>query len=91
MELSELKNRSEDQVSPRFISASEISKYVFCNVSWYLDKVGAPRNQGSGTRIRQGIKSHSSLKRRYNSTRIATFAVMILMLAIIGYIFVSLY
>lgn len=77
--------------SRNYISASDISKYVFCNVSWYLDKVGAPRNHGSGTRMRKGTQSHSTLKRRYNFTRAATYAAIIVSLAIIGVILASVY
>lgn len=86
-----MKGRNDDFRSARFISASEVSKYVFCNVAWYLDKEGAPRNRGSGVRMQKGIKSHSTLKRRYNATRAATYAVVAIMLIMIGYIFTILY
>lgn len=86
-----MNGRNDGFREPRFISASEISKYVFCNVSWFLDRSGAPRNRGSGTRMKKGIQSHSTLKRRYNAARVATWSVIVLVLVISGYIFVSLY
>lgn len=41
--------------------------------------------------MQKGIKSHSTLKRRYNATRAATYAVVAIMLVMIGYIFTILY
>jgi hypothetical protein len=86
-----LKSRNNPAADQEFISASEISKYVFCNVSWYLDKEGAPRNPGSGIRMQRGVQSHSSLKKRHRITQIATYAVILVALVISGYIFISLY
>lgn len=86
-----MKNPNEDDSNFRFISASEISHYVFCSVSWYLGKAGAPRNKGSGTRMQKGVKAHSSLKRRYNAVRMGTYLVISVILVIVGYLFISLY
>lgn len=86
-----LKNRNDPDWKKEFISASEISKYVFCNVSWYLDREGAPRNPGTGLRMQKGVRSHSSLKKRHRFTQFATYAVIILALLVSGVIFLSLY
>ena len=86
-----MKSRNNSSSDQELISASEISKYVFCNVSWYLDKAGAPRNPGAGVRMQRGVQSHSSLKKRHRTTQIATYAVILVALVISGYIFVSLY
>ncbi len=50
------------------ISASEISEYLFCNVSWYLDKEGAPRSKHSSARMQSGVRSHAALRRNYRAT-----------------------
>lgn len=86
-----MKDRINPPESQRFISASEISHYIFCNVSWYLDREGAPRNPGSGVRMQKGVRSHSTLKKRYNAVRIATYIVVTLILVIIGYLFTTMY
>lgn len=86
-----MKSRNNAFGDREFISASEISKYVFCNVSWYLDREGAPRNHGSGIRMQKGVQSHSSLKKRHRFAQLATYAVIMLALVISGYIFLSLY
>lgn len=85
-----MNGRTEDSREPRFISASEISKYVFCNVSWYLDRAGAPKNRGAGVRIQKGITSHSTLKKRRNAVRIATWSIIALILVIVSYLFILL-
>lgn len=55
------------------ISASEISEYLFCNVSWYLDQEGAPRSQHSSARMNAGVKSHATVKRRYRTSEVAVY------------------
>jgi CRISPR/Cas system-associated exonuclease Cas4 (RecB family) len=61
-------NRSE------VIAASEISQYVYCPVSWYLKKAGAPPrspNLARGIRVHIGAgKRLSLLQKRENSSRI---------------------
>jgi hypothetical protein len=86
-----LKNRNNPYGDPEFLSASEISKYVFCNVSWFLDKEGAPRNPGTGKILQNGVHSHSTLKKRHRAAKVGTYAVIILALVITGVIFLSLY
>ncbi len=50
------------------ISASEISEYLFCNVSWYLDREGAPRSGHSSARMQAGVRSHAAVRRSYRAT-----------------------
>jgi CRISPR/Cas system-associated exonuclease Cas4 (RecB family) len=60
-------NRSE------VIAASEISQYVYCPVSWYLKRTGAPPRSPN---LARGIREHigagkrlSLLQKRENSSR----------------------
>lgn len=50
------------------ISASEISEYMFCNVSWYLDREGAPRSGHSSARMESGRRSHAVVRKDYRNT-----------------------
>ncbi|MCL4328139.1 MAG: hypothetical protein M1151_06780 [Candidatus Thermoplasmatota archaeon] len=54
------------------LAASEIAQYSFCNVSWYLNKEGVPRDVNSNTRLRTGQRMHASLDRKVSVFRSAT-------------------
>ena len=76
--------------SKDYISASEISTYVFCNVSWYMDREGYQRSSFSGVRMKKGSKSHATLKWRYNLTRFAAALILLVVIAITIFIYSSL-
>ncbi|MEM3675832.1 MAG: hypothetical protein QXV22_02110 [Thermoplasmataceae archaeon] len=73
----------------RYISASEISEYVFCNVSWYMDVNGFPRNEGSSGRLEAGNKAHRKtetvriVSHKSGYAKVATVAALILVLIIL--------
>ena len=73
--------------SNEYISASEISSYVFCNVSWYMDREGYPRSSFSGERMKRGSRSHATLKWRYKLTRFAAALTLVAIIAIAIFIY----
>jgi CRISPR/Cas system-associated exonuclease Cas4 (RecB family) len=68
------------------ISASEISEYAFCNVSWQLDREGAPRSGHSSARMKAGVRSHRKVGRSYRSTGMYIYAISALLLATVAFI-----
>ncbi|MDS0257106.1 hypothetical protein ApAK_05390 [Thermoplasmatales archaeon AK] len=73
----------------RYISASEISEYVFCNVSWYMDVSGYPRNEGSSKRFEVGNRAHRHtetvrvVSRRSGYAKVVSVATLIVVLLLI--------
>jgi hypothetical protein len=54
-----LKRKNENKA----ISASEISQYVYCPVSWYLKRSGVPPHSSS---LKRGIEEHEKAGGRLN-------------------------
>ncbi len=72
---------------PRFVSASEISQFEFCNVAWYYQKEKYPRSRISSKRMATGRDRHRKLEKSYVSltlmVRIMVVALVIVVSAIL--------
>ena len=72
---------------PRYVSASEISQYEFCNVAWYYQKEKYPRSKLSSKRMAIGRDRHQKLEKSYVSltlmVRIMVVALVIVVSAIL--------
>ncbi len=72
---------------PRYVSASEISQYEFCNVAWYYQKEKYPRSKFSSKRMATGRDRHRKLEKSYISltilVRIMVAALVIVVSAIL--------
>ena len=72
---------------PRFVSASEISQFEFCNVAWYYQKEKYPRSRISSKRMAMGRNKHRKLEKSYVSltlvVRIMVVALVIVVSAIL--------
>ncbi|MCL4332411.1 MAG: hypothetical protein M1148_01100 [Candidatus Thermoplasmatota archaeon] len=55
-----------------WLAASEIAQYDFCNVSWYLNREGVPRDVASNTRLVNGRQMHARLDRNISTNRSLT-------------------
>ncbi|QRF74522.1 hypothetical protein Thermo_00003 [Thermoplasmatales archaeon] len=64
----------------KYVSASEISQYEFCNVAWYYQKEGYPRSKISSRRMASGRESHKKVEKSYVSL---TLIVRILVIALV--------
>jgi CRISPR/Cas system-associated exonuclease Cas4 (RecB family) len=72
-----------------YISATDISEYIYCSVAWYLDKEGFPRSKKSSRRFRRGTRKHRFLLRKYNALKVgivvsSIIAVVLLMVIIVA-------
>ncbi|MHB1708676.1 MAG: hypothetical protein ACYCT2_04280 [Thermoplasmataceae archaeon] len=65
---------------PRYVSASEISQYEFCNVAWYYQKEKYPRSRISSKSMARGRDRHRKLEKSYLSI---TFMVRIMVVALV--------
>ena len=72
---------------PRYVSASEISQYEFCNVAWYYQKEKYPRSKLSSKRMAIGRDRHRKLEKTYVSltlmVRMMVVALVIVVSAIL--------
>ncbi len=57
-----------------YISATDISEYVFCSVAWYMDREGFPRSTKSSKRFRKGTRKHKFLLTKYAALKLGIIA-----------------
>jgi CRISPR/Cas system-associated exonuclease Cas4 (RecB family) len=67
------------------ISASEMSEFEFCNVSWYLNKEGYPRSSYSSARMQRGVEMHRRVQSGYSNSGGAIKILLILFFIIAGF------
>ncbi len=61
-----------------YISATEISEYVFCSVAWYMDKEGYPRSKETSKRFKRGTRRHRFLLAKYGFIKAAIVSLVII-------------
>ncbi|MEM0156390.1 MAG: hypothetical protein QW597_07325 [Thermoplasmataceae archaeon] len=74
----------------RYVSASEISEYEYCNVAWYYQKENYPRSKISSTRMSVGRARHRRVERSYNAlTKILKVLGIVLAVVIVVIIYLN--
>ncbi|MHB8360869.1 MAG: hypothetical protein ACYDAO_02415 [Thermoplasmataceae archaeon] len=65
------------------ISASELSEFEFCSVSWYLNKEGYPRSGYSSARMQRGVQMHRRVHSGYSHSGSAIKILIVLLVIFI--------
>ena len=68
------------------ISASEMSEFEFCSVSWYLDKEGYPRSGFSSQRMQRGIEMHRRVHTGYSRAGGAMKLLLVIFVVILVFV-----
>ena len=83
-------NQGNGSMELKYVSASEISQYEFCNVAWYYQKERYPRSKISSKRMAGGRERHRKVEKSYLSlTLLVKILVIVLVLVVSGLLLVS--
>ncbi len=61
----------------KIVSASELSEYDFCNVSWYFTRNGYERSPAGVQRLEKGTEMHRQYEINYEKERKRSVSLLI--------------